>query len=530
MRRTPLGFYSLVAFAGFLIVCTLVQLAGALLFQEAVEKGKDPGQRLEAMSLPLKVQPFHSFYWFFAGRELQELATGQGITLAERQRLLDRAEKYLQKAVSLEPTASLYHFHLGWVYVALSPYQPSLRVKAEAAFSRAVSLNPTHTGFRRSIALYYLRRYALALKLDRKGYSDSDLVSARKKLQYHLRAYLKTVPPGRLNQILDRCFAVTQQYTDLKGFIPDEAPYHLGLAEFLSHRGMRHEAEEEFRKAVTQDPTNSKVYHAYGSALFEQGRYPEALHLWKKEQALDPEEPRPYLCRADAFWALNRRGEAIAELRRLVDLHPDSPSYGLLLARRIEEAGDTEEALKIYEQTLERSPGYVQAHVAVADYWIRQGCFRKAEVSLYRAISLKPMVAAYRDRLARLYFREKRYFRAIEEWERVLEEHPGSMAALKGIARSYEKLEAWTGALRYYRRALRLNPEDRSILNAVKRIESRPRSASDVCPTSTHSTSSVTDTGGPGDPPGERQSRRSRKEESLGGKPRQKPVTSFPRA
>ena len=404
---------------------------------------------------------------------MQDRSTGSGLPLTERRHLLEEAEKSLERAIFLEPTASLYHFHLGWIDAALSPHWPALKWKVHIAFSRAISLNPTNIEFRRAVAHYYLGQYALFLKLDGTTYPGTDIDWARKNFQRHFRAYVEMRPPGHLNRVLDRCFAVTQKYADLKGLIPDQPPYHLRLAEFLSRNGMWSFAREEFEIALSQDPTNPEAYHAYGSALFAHEQHEEALAIWKEEQTISPESPRSYLALSNAFWALKRKEEAIVELERLVSIQPDQTSYRLTLASRLEWAGNPKRASKAYREALQKDPDNPKIYAKMASYWARQKDFSEAEASLERAISLNPSVIGYQDQLARLYFQQKRYSRAVQEWQDVLNQDPKFVGALKGIARSYEKLEAWGGALRYYRQALAANPNDRSVFQTIERIKKK---------------------------------------------------------
>lgn len=470
-RHSSFLFFVSVAVVGFMILCALQQLVGSIWFQKATERGNGGDIRLEAMKHALKIWPSHSFYWFSVGRELQDRSTGSGLTLTERRHLLEEAEKFLKRAIFLEPTASLYHFHLGWIYAALRPYEPSLKWKAHIAFSRAISLNPTHIEFRRAVAHYYLGQYALFLKPDEGAHSAGDLDWARKNFQRHFRAYVEMRPPGHLNRVLDRCFAVTQKYADLKRLIPDQPPYHLRLAEFLSQNGMWSFAREEFEIALSQDPTNPEAYHAYGSALFAHEQHEEALAIWKEEQTVSPQNPRSYIALSNAFWTLKREEEAIVELERLVDVHPDQVSYRLTLASRLEGAGNPEGALKAYREALQKDPNAPRIYAQMAGYWARLKDFSKAEASLERAISLRPSAVGYRDQLARLYFQQKRYARAVQEWQDALNQNPKFVGALKGIARSYEQLEAWSRALHYYKMALAIRPDDQSTLQAIERIK-----------------------------------------------------------
>ena len=467
--RNSLGFFFLVGVVGLLILGALQQLVGSICFQKAAGTGEGGRIALEAMQSTLNVQPSHSFSWFVIGRRLQDLSTGAGVTLITRRYLLEEAKKYLEEAAFLRPTASLYHYHLGRVYAALSPYHPLLKPRVHMAFCRTVSLNPTNIQFRRAVASYYLNQYGLLSK--RVGGSESDIEMTRENFQHNFRALLEMQPPHEVNRILDHCFAVTQRYEDLREIIPDRPEYRFHLAQFLMEKGLWTSARKEFEIAIAQDPTNPETYHAYGSALFAHNQYQEALAVWKKAQATSPQDPRSYLSVSNAFWTLKRKDEAIAELEQLVSIHPDQTSYRLLLARRLEGAGNPREALRVYREALEKHPNKARIYAQMADYWVRQGNFSEAEASFQQAISLSTSTLGYRNQLARIYFRQKRYARAIDEWQNVLKQNPKDISALMGIARSYEELEAWSGALRYYKQVLAIRPDDRSLLQRIERIE-----------------------------------------------------------
>ncbi len=458
---------------GVMIVLALGQLTGNIWFHKAKSMSDRGVLKTNAMERALNVQPSHSFYWFSVGREFNNLSIESGVNLIERRRLLEKAEKYLKRAISLEPTASLYHYHLGWVYVALSPYRPSVKVEAHNAFQRALLLNPTNTDFRWGVANYHLNQYALSLRRDTRTGLETDIDWTRRNFQRHFRAYLEMRPPREVSRVLDQCFAVTQEYDHLREVIPDQPTYHFRLAQFLNQKGMWSLAKKEFELAISQDGSNPDAYHTYGSALLSHEDYQEALEMWKKEQAISPENPRSYLVLSKTFWTLKRKDEAIAELERLVSIHPDRTSYRLTLATRLEGARRPEQALKVYQDALKKDPENHQIYVQMASYWTRQKDFSEAEVALSRAISLKPSVIGYRDQLARLYFQQKRYSRAIHEWEDVLREDPKFMGAINGIARSYEEMELWGQAVRYYRQALTLNPDDESVQQKIKAIEKR---------------------------------------------------------
>jgi tetratricopeptide (TPR) repeat protein len=425
------------------------------------------------MQCALKIRPSHSFYWFSIGRAFQDLSTRDELTLMERRHLLEEAEQYLERAISLEPTASLYHYRLGWVYVALSPHRQSAKRKAHNAFRRAVLLNPTNTKFRWAVADFYLNQYAFSSQKETTDRLEPGIDWARQNFQRHFRDFLEIHPHHDVDRVLDRCFTVTQNYDDLKGLIPDQSSYHLRFAEFLTRKGLWDRAKEEFQISLAQNPADPEVYHAYGSALLAHKHYEEALAIWRRQKEISPEDPRPYLSVSKALWTLNRKEESIGELERLVGVHPDHVAYWLTLTARLEESGSFGKTMDTYREALERNPGNGRISAQMAGYLMRQGNLSEAETSLRRAISSDPLEISYWDQLAGLYFQQKRYSRAIEEWKHLLKQKPEHIGALTGIARSYEQLGAWGGALGYYREAFATKPNDRSILRAIERIKKR---------------------------------------------------------
>ena len=471
MKGRSLGFFISLAIVGALMLCTLGQLMGHLWFRQAEQSGDASIMRLKGMLRAVKVQPSHSFYWFSMGREFQNLSTRSGLPLIEGRRRLEQAREYMERSISLEPTSSLYHFHLGWVYAGLSVCQRPMKQEAEKAFSRAILLNPTNREYRWSVANYYLNQYRLFLKREEGAYAKTDIDRARQNFQRHFRAFLELGSSRELKRVLNRCFAVRQQYDDVRGVIRDHPLDHLHLAEFLSQKGMLDAARQEFKIAMSQDPTNPEVYHAYGSALLTGKHHEEALAMWKRAQALNPRDARAYLALSAALWGLGRKDEALVELQQLVRIRPDEVSYHLLLARRFGEAGHPKDALSAYQGALENDPNNDGIYALLAEYWWRQGNLSGVETALQKAISLNPSRIAHQDQLARLYLMQKRYARAIETWQEALKQNPELVAALKGIARSYEGLEAWAMAIRYYRRALALKPGDQSFLQRIEAIK-----------------------------------------------------------
>lgn len=173
----------------------------------------------------------------------------------------------------------------------------------------------------------------------------------------------------------------------------------------------------EFRKSLSRNPTFDQAALGLGRAYFLLGQDAQAA------QALDLAlhfNPRNFLARlalAKVHWRQNRLENARGELAQVVEAHPDfaegHADYGTVLAKlgkyreslpeirrgielgyreaiaynylRLDYAqlGDHAQAMRAYEQALDRDPRYAAASLNLALEFRRQGQPEKAQ-SYYR--------------------------------------------------------------------------------------------------------------------------------------------------
>jgi CHAT domain-containing protein/tetratricopeptide (TPR) repeat protein len=179
-----------------------------------------------------------------------------------------------------------------------------------------------------------------------------------------------------------------------------------------------------------------------------QGRYGEAEPLYKRsvaiyEKALGPDHPSvgPALNNlALLYWAQGRYGEAEPLYKRTVAIYekargPDHTSVGTALnnlAEVYESQGRTTEAEPLYKRSLtihEKALGPDQPNVALnnlAAMYDRQGRYAEAEPLYKRDLAIRekalgpdhPTVGTSLSNLAGLYFAQREWSRAAENWRR----------------------------------------------------------------------------------------------------------------
>jgi tetratricopeptide (TPR) repeat protein len=109
-------------------------------------------------------------------------------------------------------------------------------------------------------------------------------------------------------------------------------------------------AEKEFRLAIELNPNYSTAHHWYGEAfLAATGRFDEALAEMKRATELDPLSPIISTDLGVTLYLARRYDQAIQQLARTLELHPDYPEAQLWLARSYEQKKQCSEAISVLD-------------------------------------------------------------------------------------------------------------------------------------------------------------------------------------
>lgn len=188
--------------------------------------------------------------------------------------------------------------------------------------------------------------------------------------------------------------------------------------------------------------------------------------------------PAPPVTRSEALAALQSpqepaRAEAIAWLAELGTM-ADAP---LLQARLRDESalvrGYAEQGLwRLWTRSGDPA---IDARMAHGSQALEAGLLDEAIYDFTSIIRAKPEFAEGWNRRATAYFAAGDYARSIADCAEVLKRNPGHFGALSGLGQIYVKLERYQEALRWFRRALAVNPNMASVELAIRQIEERLR-------------------------------------------------------
>jgi tetratricopeptide (TPR) repeat protein len=150
------------------------------------------------------------------------------------------------------------------------------------------------------------------------------------------------------------------------------------------------EADFWLKQWLEVQPDNAQALCLSGDLYSFGGRKPDALALYRRALAADPDHDEARLSLAELLLLTQKGAEAKPELERLLQRRPDDPTVPVQLARCLEQLGQMDKARAALDDVLARWPDHQPALTARGRLAAEEGQFQQAEPLLRRALELKP--------------------------------------------------------------------------------------------------------------------------------------------
>ncbi|MGQ9700431.1 MAG: tetratricopeptide repeat protein [Candidatus Bipolaricaulaceae bacterium] len=236
--------------------------------------------------------------------------------------------------------------------------------------------------------------------------------------------------------------------------------------------GLYARAAEFFRKALELQPGSTSISLKLAEAYVRNHQYEQAQPLLEGVLKADPENATALILMGDLLMGQGKAEEAVDAYTKAWRRSPTG-DVQLHLARALVAAGRTEEALRQFQDLLQRSPYNAQAHLSYGDLLLAQGQGDKAleayqnalrfagdvetrEQAARRIVEQKPNDIATRFRLAGYLREQYKYDGAIAQYEAILSFDPQNIEAVIGLGDCYVPKTQYDRALEYYQRALEM--------------------------------------------------------------------------
>lgn len=212
----------------------------------------------------------------------------------------------------------------------------------------------------------------------------------------------------------------------------------------------------------------AESHYKAGQELAQAGRPAQAVEEYRAALIYAQDDNRYQLALARSLMDVGRLSEAESHL---LDLHandPDGALTDLMLARIAARQGRTDAAVTNYHQAIyglwqdDPAKNRIQARFELIDLLTRTGQTKQARSEIDALADEAPNDTAIENRIGGLLLRYGSPQRAREIFQRVLSKEPRNAEAAFGAAEAAFAQGDYAAAANWYRRTLRLNPENGS--------------------------------------------------------------------
>jgi tetratricopeptide (TPR) repeat protein/TolB-like protein len=225
-----------------------------------------------------------------------------------------------------------------------------------------------------------------------------------------------------------------------------------------------------FEGAVKKDPGFALAYTGLADASLRMYREKKdgiwaqkALSASQQAARLDDNLPEVHAALGGVYSATGRSTEAIAELRRSLDLAPNSDEAYRRLGDAYRASGRKEDAIQAYRKGIEVSPYYWFNWNALGTAYYRFGDNQKALESFKRVTELEPRNAAAYRNMGAVYFRQNKWNECIPAFQKSLELEQHSMS-YSNLGTAYFYLKRYEEAVKMFEKAAEMSPNDELIV------------------------------------------------------------------
>ena len=129
------------------------------------------------------------------------------------------------------------------------------------------------------------------------------------------------------------------------------------------------------------------------------------------------------------YFRLAKPDQAQEAYQKAVEIAPDNIKYQMVLAGFYSATGEKDEALATYRKALEIEPENVQVMHAVARFYLDQGDFDEAEKQIAEILEKRSNYFPARMLQGELLAKKRDFPAAIQIFDQLIEEEPGSAQA-----------------------------------------------------------------------------------------------------
>jgi serine/threonine protein kinase/tetratricopeptide (TPR) repeat protein len=219
-----------------------------------------------------------------------------------------------------------------------------------------------------------------------------------------------------------------------------------------------------YEQAIKQDPGFALAYTGLADASLRMYREKKdsvwadkALGYAQQAQRLDDTPAEVHFALGSVYNATGKSAEAVAELRRALELAPNNDEGYRRLGDTYRATGRQEEAIRAYEKAIEISPYYWFNWNALGSAYFRLGENQKALEAFQRVAALEPSNAAAYRNIGAVFFQQSKWNESIAAFQKSLEIEQHQVA-YSNLGTVFFYLKRYDDAAKMFEKAVQMSP------------------------------------------------------------------------
>jgi len=225
-----------------------------------------------------------------------------------------------------------------------------------------------------------------------------------------------------------------------------------------------------FEDAIKKDPSFALAYTGMADAsLFmyreKKDRFwsEKAVASAQQAERLNDKLPEVHFSLGTVYAAVGQTSQAISELKRALEIAPNSDEAYRRLGRVYRSAGQKDEAIKALQKAVEINPYYWGNQSDLGAAYIDFGNYDGAVKQFQIVTQLEPQNAAGYDNLGSVYSRMGRYEESVTAYQKALQLQPYA-ATYSNLGTSFFYLKRYRESVQMFQKAVEMSPGDETIV------------------------------------------------------------------
>lgn len=225
-----------------------------------------------------------------------------------------------------------------------------------------------------------------------------------------------------------------------------------------------------FDQAIKQDPGFALAYTGMADASLlmyreKKDRFwsEKAIASAQQAERLNDKLPEVHFSLGTAYSATGQTAQAISELKRGLELAPNSDEAYRRLGTAYQSIGQKDDAIKALQKAVEINPYYWTNQSALGAAYFEYGNYEGALKQFQIVTQLEPQNAAGYDNIGSVYSRMGRYEESVAAFQKALQIQPYP-ATYTNLGTSFFYLKRYSESVPMFQKAVEMSPNDETFV------------------------------------------------------------------